>query len=960
MKKIFTLLGMALVGVTAAHAQAILGYNLAEEQGTYTPLTSPTVIFDGSTYTGEPYDLGNIVLSPGGDRTGQDPVSYPGYELGFDLNFGAQAYNSFLVSASGYVYLGNDEVNCHPGMAQNVLSYGGDYTLAGMSSSRGVQSTTNTKISYQVMDPTGDNARLVVQFENYGVMYGYWGDPAEIDMQIIINKQGKVQIVCNDFSNFADNVARMYIVLRQGETAMSVHANGELGSLETRRGGTDQVEMTSAVANGYTLTWNTPTMCITPSTQPTDLQIETTSTDITGSFTAAEDADTYLVVYTAGDAEVEDPWSGTLYAAGDKIGDNTTVAYFGPETTFELYQQPGGTTYNFVVYATSAYGLHGPQYNIVDPLKLTISTKPEAPAEVKFTDVTLNSISMEVTSNVADDDVLVIYNSYCERSMYGDHGLFGAMNADTKAGDVLPVPEDFKREWEFDWMPMPENAGTVAYVGKAGKVTIEDLDPSTPYFIGVYTRNAAGEYTSEPIYTGCPTIMQNPYSGDSYQFPRYDLSFGWSSPVDEYGDFVVHNESYVDYGGSGTMRQGTQPIQQVANISSPDAINGKDIWLTTPPILVNDRHIMAKFEYCLNEVAGRFDTHAYNDWAEGDILEIRVSEDDGETWTPLVTYTPETHPMQEEQLSYVSIQADLNEYRDKTVRLQLYFKTYTAASWGMKMYIDRFSLTQAEFPAVPEVTVNSVTDHSAVASWVSKQNDYEVVYSKKDSNVRVTVTVDNAKTYTIGGLEPNTTYVVNVRGALEDEETGEITGWSEWSDPVEFTTADYPEVAAPVNLKSDVETLADLGYVILSWDKVAEAESYEVAYRLSSATEWTYIESAETSVILTDLEEKQTYVWKVLANCTHDRKTAYSAQARFDAPEAMNSIDGIAAEGVEVAARGRAIIINGADGLNVAVYAIDGSCVAARSEASASERVDVAPGMYVVAVAGKTYKVIVR
>lgn len=960
MKKIFTLLGMALAGVTAAHAQAILGYNVTEGQGTYTPLSSPTVIFDGSTFAGDADDFESIVFSPGGDRTGQDPAPYPGYEIGFDFNFGGETYKNFLVSASGYVYFGNNDVTCYPGMAANMLSYGGDLTFAGFSCSRGVKPNGDTKISYQVMDASGDNARLVVQFENYGLMYGYWGDPAVVDMQVIISKKGKVEVVCNNFSSLADNTAQMYFGLRRGETDMNVHAKGEVGSLVTKRGGTDQVGMTASVPNGYTITYNAPTMCITPSTQPADLQIETTSTDVTGSFTAAEDADTYLVVYTAGDAEVEDPWSGTLYAAGDKIGDNTTVAYFGPETKFALYQQPGGTTYNFAVYATSAYGLHGPQYNIVDPLKLTVSTKPEAPAEVKFTDVTLNTISMDVTSNAAGDDVLVIYNTYCERSMYGDHGLFGALSAETKAGDVLPVPEDFVREWEFDWMPMPENAGTVAYVGKAGKVTIEGLDPSTPYFIGVYTRNAAGQYTSEPIYTGCPTVMQNPYTGDSYQFPRYDLPFGWSSPLDDYGEFIVRNDSYVNFDGSGTMRQGTQPIQQTINIPSPDAINGKDIWLTTPPILVNDRHIMAKFEYCITESAGRFDTHAYNDWAEGDILEIRISEDDGETWTPLETYTPDVHPTQAEQLSYVAIQADLNEYRDKTVRLQLYFKTFTAASWGVKMYIDRFSLAQADFPAVPEVTMNSVTDHSAVASWVSKQNDYELVYSKKDSNIKVTVTVDNAKTYTIDGLEPNTTYVVNVRGAIEDEDTGEVTGWSEWSDPVEFTTANYPEVAAPVNLKSDVETLAGLGYVILSWDKVAEAESYEVAYRLSSATEWTYIESAETSVILTDLEEKQTYVWKVLANCTHDRKTAYSAQARFEAPVATTGIDDVTAEGVEVAARGGAIIINGAGGLDVAVYAIDGSCVAARSAASASERVDAAPGMYVVAVAGKTYKVIVR
>ncbi len=599
---------------------------------------------------------------------------------------------------------------------------------------------------------------------------------------------------------------------------------------------------------------------------------------------------------------------------------------------------------------------------MTDPLTLTVATLPTAPTKVEITDVTLNSVTMDVASNEADDDVLVIYNNYCDRSMYGDHGLFGELTADTKVGDVLPVPEDYTREWDYDWMPMPENAGTVAYIGKAGSITIDGLAPSTPYFVGVYTRNADGKYTSEPILTGVSTIMECPYAGDAYQFPRYDsLPFGWTSSGDTDNEFAFTSNPYVDRSGENVATQGTNPIQLWGRCAGGDAVNGKVGYLTSPEILVNDRHVMAKFDYCMIEKNG-FSWMATTDiyaWGEGDMLELRVSEDDGVTWTPLATYTPENHPAQEEALQYVSIQADLNAYRGKTVRVQLYWLTHSVATAGAHMYVDRFSLAQADFPAVPEVTVGSVTDHSAVVSWMSKQNDYELVYSKKGSGVKVTVSVDDAKTYSIDGLEPNATYEVNVRGAIEDEQSGEVTGWSEWSDTVEFTTTDYPEVAAPVNLKSDVETLGAMGYVILSWDKVAEAESYEIAYRLSSSTEWQYVESTEAMVILTDLEEQQTYVWKVLANCTHDRKTAYSAQARFETPVGTG-VDGMEDQNVDVTACEGAIIVNGAGGMGVAVYGVGGTCVATCGAAAESERIDVAPGMYIVTVSGKTYKVIVR
>lgn len=951
MKKILATLTLAALTATAANAQAVLGYSVSETQGTYTPLTDPTVIFDGANTTVTANNFVKNVITPDGIK--DSAGSAQGFSLGFELEMAGEKYTDFLVSPAGYIYLGNGEIDYNPMMQANFMSWGDGFNTAGFAVNFGVDFTEATKIAYQVLG-SGDDARLVLQFTDYGVHTTMWDAGTPVDIQVIYYKNGDVSYVFNDFAAIPEGKdLKFWLCVRQG--ANYICGMGNSGALGVKRNSRENSVFGPATPDGTTVTLKAPSPCVTPAAQPTDLKLERTSNQVEGSFTPCEGADTYLVVYTSGEKTAGTPADGVTYAEGETLGE-ATVAYFGPETEFDVRNLPGGTDYSFTVFATSAYGADGPKYNTVSPLTGSVSTLPAPVTEIVFSGATLDSFDFKVTPNEADDEIVVLYNSYCQRDSYGDHGLFGEIPADVKEGDVIPAPEDFTPYWNYEGAPMPANAGTVAYIGKAGSaVTISGLEASTGYYLAVYTRNAKGEYTSEPLYTGWSTNIDNPYDGNSYNFQRYTLPFAWSGSTGEDNTVLVRNEEFWDRANL-KPRQGTQVMQQRANMSRGDAANGKEAWLTPAPVYVNDRHLMAKFDYCITVASSRFQTDAYNDWAEGDLLQIRVSEDNGETWKAIATYNDAEHPAQAETLSYVNIAADLNDYRGKTVLVQLYWKTFAAPAFGANMYIDRFSISQADFPAVPEVSVAKVTDNSAVVSWISKQTDYELVYNKKGGDITYTVQVKGATSYTLEGLEANTEYEVKVRGILVDEESGEQTGYSEWSDLVTFTTADYPEVDAPVNLKSDVETLATLGYVILSWDKVAEANEYEVAYRLSSSTEWVYLNTTETSMMLTDLESGENYVWKVRAFCTHDRETAYSAQARFTAPEVVG-IEGVDAEGVSVGAGAGFISVAGAEGLNATVYNVNGALVA---DGVARDRYEVVPGLYVVAVAGKTYKVMVK
>lgn len=902
MRKLFATGLLALMTAGAAQAQAIFGYSISESAGTYTPLSSPTVIYDGATAAVTGGDFESCLMTPAGLQT--ESGDYAGYDLGFEITIAGQTFSKFAVSGSGFLYLGNGDLSFNSRVTNNFLTFSGDYNLAGITCQRNTQSGADTKVSYSTSGSGADQC-LTVQFEKIGFNRDYWGENVSFaDYQLKLYKDGRMQVVFNNFNTTIPDDAELQLIMgmRLGGTCISV--TGEPGTLSVEPGRSSWVNYNNTTANGATVTFNVPGDCVKPTSQPTELKLEASSTTISGEFTACDGADNYLVVYATGDNIPAAPADKTTYAEGDKIGDNTTVAYFGPETEFTLRELAGSTKYNFSVYAANSYGLNGPQYNVTDPLTTTVSTAPIGPKSAVAGPSTLSSISFNVVSNENDDNVVVLYTPFRFRSVYGDHGVFGPIPADVKAGDVLAIPEDYDPENLYPGEAAATNGGTVAYVGKATEepIVITGLDASTMYYVSVYTMDANGNVCAnnlsdgsrQIIETGSFTVIENPWDGNSSSFPNYRLPYGWQTAAEDSGEPYFRDESFTDY-STGEVSRGTQAIQQRVQIQRGDAVNGKTVWMALPPVDVNERHVTVNFSYSIVEGLNRFSSQGYNKWAEGDEMQILVSEDEGESWIPVATYTADNNPQQTvpegmevdeqrgeayyTQFGYVNISADLNEYRGKTVLVKLNFKTFATPGFGMNMYVDRVSFKQAEFPEVPEVNVVKITDNSATVNWTSAQTDYQLQYGEVGGDSYTTVNVKGAMTYVLTGLEANTEYEVKVRGLLADGEN-----YSEWSDMVSFKTADYPAVDAPENLKSDVETLASVGYVLLSWDKVSEAEKYEVAYRLSSATEWIYQESDEASAMLTELEDGQTYVWKVRAFCTHDRETAYSAQARFVAP----------------------------------------------------------------------------
>ena len=873
MKKCYLILAMTAGAALSAQAQAVLGYTVSSAEGTYTPLANPTVIYDASTQEAPITDkMMQTVFTPDGAKT--ESASVKGYDLGFSASIAGTEYKNFTVSGAGYLYLGEGDIAINPSMKANFMSADGAYDIVGAGIQRDSKGVANTKISYEVTG-SGADAVLTVQYENLGMMYAFFGDPAVADMQIRLHADGNVDIVYNNLASVPDgsNVF-VFMGIRQGANYVCANLVGDVLSLTRNQNNT--IGLPNTTPNGKTYTLKAPGQCAVPTTAASDLQLTTTSTSVHGSFAPAADADTYLVTMWHRSANILFvPQNGTTYTTGQQTT-GITVAYCGPNTEFDVSSLPGDETYVFTVYAANSYGLNGPVYNL-DAIRAEATTAPAAPKEVVIGECGLNNIRLTVTPNDAEQEVVVLYNPYCDRDNYGDHGLFGTLTPTTAQGDVLPVPEGYASTLQYPDAPLPENAGTVAYIGEAGEINIEGLQPSTGYYLAVLTRNPEGKYSTDMILTGASTSLTCPTSGSGANYPRYRLPFGWSSsPVGD-NTFEFINQSYVM---RGAISQGTQPIQQNAKLNRGDATNGKEAWLTVAPVNVNATHTTINFSYCLAAGASRFKTDPYNDWNENDLLAIRVSTDQGATWTPVTSYTAANRPVQETATSYSDISADLNAYLGQTVLVQLYLKTYAAPAFGFNAYVDHVNIYQVEDTAAPVATVGKVDEASAVISWTSAQKSYQVAYNAVGSDNVTEINVEDATSCTITGLEAKTAYEVKVRGLLS-------SGYTEWSQTVTFTTTDYPAVNAPENLLSQIVEGNDANshIAILSWDPAKDAESYEVAYRISTSTEWCKVNVADNTHTIDTLEPNTTYVWKVRAFCTHDRVTSYSAQARFTTPE---------------------------------------------------------------------------
>ncbi|MBI2731055.1 MAG: fibronectin type III domain-containing protein, partial [Sphingobacteriales bacterium] len=169
------------------------------------------------------------------------------------------------------------------------------------------------------------------------------------------------------------------------------------------------------------------------------------------------------------------------------------------------------------------------------------------------------------------------------------------------------------------------------------------------------------------------------------------------------------------------------------------------------------------------------------------------------------------------------------------------------------------------------VAASAITDVNATISWtaVSGAINYDLQYKTSASTVWTTISGTASTSYTLTGLNASTSYDFQVK-------TNCSANGSSYSLKQSFTTLAPPCGIPGSPAASGITTSS----ATISWTAVSGAATYDMQYKLASATTWTTISGiASTSYTLTGLASNATYNYQISANCISGKGTGTALQS---------------------------------------------------------------------------------
>ncbi|AZA80865.1 hypothetical protein C1637_11355 [Chryseobacterium lactis] len=182
-------------------------------------------------------------------------------------------------------------------------------------------------------------------------------------------------------------------------------------------------------------------------------------------------------------------------------------------------------------------------------------------------------------------------------------------------------------------------------------------------------------------------------------------------------------------------------------------------------------------------------------------------------------------------------------------------------------------------PTPPTITVSAVTANSALVTWnptiagVSYTMRWRKVGVTTWPNPDISLPSAPANTYTFSGLDPYTTYEVQIANQCKGE-----TAWNPYSNPAVFTTERTCEIPPPgLTITQLLPTSAEI-----KWDPFPGA-TYILRYRKVGIPSWTNISVNTNNYTLTGLMELTKYEMQV-ANVCNGTPGAFTPLYYFTTP----------------------------------------------------------------------------
>jgi trimeric autotransporter adhesin len=200
----------------------------------------------------------------------------------------------------------------------------------------------------------------------------------------------------------------------------------------------DNMQVTAVPANA----------CVTPTAQPTSLNLTPAYNSVSGSFTASSPScDGYVVIRSLNNSLSSFPVDGVNYNIGDNVGDGVVISY-GNNMSFTSTSLSSSTQYYFFVFAMNNVCSGGVKYLTGSPLvgnttTLSGSAPCTAPANqgtnLIFSNITLSSIkgSFTASSSTNADHYLVVRSTSSTLSGNPVNGVSYSAGANLGGGVVV-------------------------------------------------------------------------------------------------------------------------------------------------------------------------------------------------------------------------------------------------------------------------------------------------------------------------------------------------------------------------------------------------------------------------------------------------------------------------------------------------------------------------------------------
>jgi hypothetical protein len=211
-------------------------------------------------------------------------------------------------------------------------------------------------------------------------------------------------------------------------------------------------------------------------------------------------------------------------------------------------------------------------------------------------------------------------------------------------------------------------------------------------------------------------------------------------------------------------------------------------------------------------------------------------------------------------------------YSGQTMRLYYCWKNDGSVANQPPVAIDNIEITSTGISVClppTNLAISNIDANGATATWGGTATSWVFEYKTAAATTWTTQAV-TTQTYTMTGLQPSTDYETRVKAICDAGEE------SAYSAVVSFTTTATPCVT-PTNLQ--VTNITDQS-ALATWTAGGTETSWQVDYKLVSATNWTTGTATTTSFAMTGLQSNSNYHVRVKAICA-DGESAFTNLVPF-------------------------------------------------------------------------------